>query len=227
MEEATINRVRVTCVAGPWLDDECVRVIDLPEHANLYDLHVAIQDAVDFDEEFPFHFFTALAPEAARMMIPEGLQPDVDPADFDPDVYEDFPVFAHVKANAKRSLFYVFGSEYDDWIFKIQHTGTSHAPVEGEFYPLVCDALSIGPNPEQYGSGFDDFAEDEAAFRPRPRVGGGADFDRDEDPDADDSVGGFFGIFDDDDEDEAEDDEAEDAFDGDFLDDEDDDDARW
>lgn len=200
MSEAIVYQLRVTCVTGPWLDNECVRFIEMPALANLYDLHVAIQDAVDFDEEFPFYFFTALAPESGRFLIPEDWPVDVAPADLDPDVYEDCPVFDYVTPNAKESLFYSFGSGFDDWVFKVQHTGIAHAATKGEFYPLVLNEISVGPDPEQYGSGFDDFAETEEEFQPDARPVSDTDFNRD---DEDSSEDNFFG-FHDEDEDEDE-----------------------
>ncbi|MGI5869998.1 MAG: hypothetical protein ACOX9C_11210 [Kiritimatiellia bacterium] len=194
-----IHRLRVTCVSGPWLDDECVRYIDIPPMANLYDLHVAIQDAVRFDDEFKFHYFVAASLKGSRTLVP-----DVDPTTFDPDevdtdVYEDILVLDHIKAGAKKALFYVFLSELDDWVFKIQHTGEVHPRIEGEFYPLVVDSLSIGPDPEQYGSGFDDYAETEEHFQPVGFRGGDADYDPDAEQDDDD----FFGFNDDDDDDDG------------------------
>lgn len=201
MSKQIINRVRITCVSGPWLDGECVRFIDMPSTANLYDLHVAIQDAVGFDEEFPFYFYMALSPEGSKALLPEGLEKDVDPQDLDPDVYEDVPVFDHVKPNGKKSLFYIFTSEYDDWVFKVQHTSESHEAVKGEFYPLVLDEMGVGPNPEQYGNGFDDFAETDDEFHPRTRFANEADYNPDDEKEEED---GLFGFSDDDDEDEEE-----------------------
>ena len=209
MSKQIINRLRVTCVSGPWLDDECVRFIDVPPTANLYDLHVAIQDAVEFDEEFPFYFYVALSPEGSRSMLPADLALDVEPQDIDPDIYEDISLLEVVKPGAKKSLFYIFTSEFDDWVFKVQHTGETHEAVKGEFYPLAMIELAIGPNPEQYGSGFDDFAETDEEFKPSTRFGNDADYSPDDEKEEED---GLFGFSDDDDEDgeEEESDEGDD-----------------
>ena len=112
----------------------------------------------------------------------------------------------YVKAGAKKALFYVFLSEYDDWVFKIQHTGEIHPAIDGEFYPLVVESLSIGPNPEEYGSGFDDFADSHEHFQPVRVRGGDADYDPDaeDDPDAERGAGGGLFGFDDDDDDEED-----------------------
>ncbi len=202
-----IHRLRVTCVSGPWLDDECVRFIDLPDGANLYDLHLAIQDSVLFDDEYPFYYFTGISLRATGKTIPEGFDPELD--EIDTDVYEDIAAMDFIKAGSKESLFYVFMSEGDDWHFRIQHTGKDFAPVKGEEYPLVQDQIAQGPNPEQYGSGFDDFAEDEDHFRP---MRGGHEFDdgdgEEESPftDEEDEEGDFGFRFDDEEDEDYEDD---------------------
>lgn len=161
-----VSTLKISCISGPWLDSECVRFIDIPENASLYDLHVAIQDAVMFDDEFPFFFFQALAPEGKRTMIPDGMYADEDEDNINTDVYEDIHVSNWISEKAKKSLFYVFLSESEEWMFKITHTGKTHKEVKGEFYPLVLESMSIGPSPEQYGSGFDDYSEDDEDFRP-------------------------------------------------------------
>lgn len=210
-----INRLRITCVSGPWLDEECVRFIDMPDSANLFDLHVAIQDSVLFDDEYPFYYFTSLAHTGSPAMIPEGLDPEAGPDAIDTDVYEDIYAMDFIKPGAKKSLFYVFTTDADDWIFKVQHTGQTHEPEKDEFYPLVLDELSIGPNPEQYGSGFDDFAEDEEHFKPTRMRGGSGDYNPDDERDEDGD--GLFGFSDEDDEDDEfgfdGDEEDEDGFD--------------
>lgn len=200
-----IHRLRITCVSGPWLDDECVRFIDLPDGANLYDLHLAIQDSVLFDDEYPFYYFTGISHRATGKFIPGGFDPELD--EIDRDVYEEIAAMDYIQAGSKESLFYVFMSEGDDWHFRIQHTGKKFKPVQGEEYPLVQDQLAQGPNPEQYGGGFDDFAEDDDHFKPMRGRGGldGDDPYGDEDEEDED---GMFDLRFDDDDDSEEDDEA-------------------
>ncbi|NLB69703.1 MAG: hypothetical protein GX804_08505 [Lentisphaerae bacterium] len=182
-----IHRLQVTCVSGPWLDDKCVRFIDFPDTGNLYDLHIAIQDSVGFDDEYDFYYFMGISHVSTGIMIPEGLEPEI--YEIDTDIYEDIDAMKFLKPGSKESLYYVFMSEGDDWHFKIQATGKKIEPVDGELYPLVQESLSQGPNPEQYGSGFDDFAEDADHFRPMRTSGQGMD---DADP--------FFDDLDDDDD---------------------------
>jgi len=200
---ATVATLRVECVSGPWLDEKCVRFIQVKDGANLYDLHLAILNSVKFDEEFEFHFFTALSPDAARTLVPDDAD-DIEPEDIDPDIYEELPVLDYAKPKAKSFLHYVFGSEHDDWVFEIRHTGITSPAVPDEFYPLVMEQYSEGPDPEQYGSGFDDFSEDSKDFMPPPRTFDDEDENDDfaaDDGDEDD----FFG---DDDEEDDDDDDA-------------------
>lgn len=205
-----INRLRITCVSGPWLEGECVRYLDVPDTANLYDLHVAIQDAVQFDDEFSFYYFTAVSPTAKRSMIPAELDDGFEPENLDTDVYEDIVAMEMVRGSARKALFYAFTSAYDDWVFKVQPTGEVGEPVKGEFYPLVRDELSIGPNPEEYGSGVDDFAESADEFKPHQRHLGEADYNPDDERGEEAEVD-LFGFGDDEDDPDEEAEEEDDA----------------
>ena len=49
-----IYTLRVECVFGIYLEHECIRIMEFKEDASLYDLHNAIQDAVDFGRDHPF-----------------------------------------------------------------------------------------------------------------------------------------------------------------------------
>ncbi len=184
-----VFRVRVSCSDGPWWDgEECVRFIEMTEGSNLYDLHVAIQAAVDFDEEGPFYFFLAEDCETEeREMLPAELPPDPEKGDIDDDVYEELGLLPNLPRTGLRRLFYAFKSEDGDWFFEVQHTGVESDAKPGEFYPLPVESLAVGPNPTQYGHDFDDFAEDPDAFRPPAR--GGAPDDDEDDPYGDDPYG--------------------------------------
>ncbi len=181
-----IFRVRVSCADGPWWDgEECVRFIEMGESSNLYDLHVAIQSAVDFDEEGPFYFFLAEDCETEeREMLPPSLETDPAKEEIDDDVYEELKLLPHLPRTGLRRLFYAFKSEDGDWFFEVRHTGVSSAAKPGEFYPLPVESLAVGPNPTQYGHDFDDYAEDADSFRPPAR--GGAPDDDEENPYGDD-----------------------------------------
>ena len=184
-----VFRVRIACVDGPWWDgEECVRFVEMPEASNLYDLHIAIQSAVDFDEEGPFFFFPAEDCDTdERDMLPPSLPPDPDKDDIDDDVYEELGLLPHLPRTGLRRLFYAFKSEDGDWFFEVQHTGVESDARPGEYYPLPVESLAVGPNPTQYGHDFDDFAEDPDAFSPPGR--GGMPDDDEENPYGDDDDG--------------------------------------
>lgn len=184
-----VHLVRVSCADGPWWDgEECVRFIEMAENSNLYDLHVAIQSAVDFDEEGPFFFFLAEDCDTEdREMIPATLPPDPEKADVDDDVYEDEKLLPNLPSVGRRRLFYAFKSEDGDWFFDVTRTGVVSPAKPGEFYPLPVESLAVGPNPTQYGHDFDDYAVDEDAFRPPAR--GGVPDDDEENPYGDDPYG--------------------------------------
>ena len=182
-----VFRVRVSCADGPWWDgEECVRFIELGENSNLYDLHVAIQAAVDFDEEGPFYFFLAEDCDTEeREMLPPELEIDPAKEEIDDDVYEEMPLLPNLPAAGVRRLFYAFMSEDGDWFFEVRHTGLTAPAKPGEFYPLPVESLAVGPNPTEYGHDFDDYAQDPDAFAP-PSRGGAPDGDDEENPFGDD-----------------------------------------
>ena len=197
-----VFRVRVSCSDGPWWDgEECVRFIEMTEGSNLYDLHVAIQAAVDFDEEGPFYFFLAEDCETEeREMLPAELPPDPEKGDIDDDVYEELGLLPNLPRTGLRRLFYAFKSEDGDWFFEVRHTGVVSPAKPGEYYPLPVESLAVGPNPTQYGHDFDDYADDPDAFRPPDR--GGAPDDDEENP-YDDGYG---------DEDDGDESDGEDGY---------------
>ena len=68
-----ILTLTIECVWGVYLKEECIRVIEIDEKASLYDLHDAIQDAVNFGRDHPFEFFLAnsSSPYAAKKWLTE------------------------------------------------------------------------------------------------------------------------------------------------------------
>lgn len=165
---AKLHRLRISLVSGPWTDgEECVRFVDVEDRACLYDLHEAIQEAVEFDNEHQFFFFQAEPDGTDRESVPPELGPEPDRKKLDCDVYEEINAAASIPGTGLRSLFYAYLSDGGDWIFEVQDTGTGGDPIPGATYPLQVDSLSSGPNPTQYGHDFDDYAEEEDAFSPR------------------------------------------------------------
>jgi len=58
-DTAIILKLSIECVRGYYLKEPCIRVIEINDDANLYALHEAIQDAVDFERDHPFGFYIA------------------------------------------------------------------------------------------------------------------------------------------------------------------------
>lgn len=172
-EAPLIHRLRVSLVSGPWTDgEECVRYIDFPAGACLYDVHEAIQEAIEFDNEHPFYFFEADADGSDRQSVPPQIGTEPDRKTLDCDIYEEIKASECVPDSAGRALFYAYMSEGGEWVFQIELAGsspTAQFPVSS--YPLQIDSLSCGPNPTQYGHDFDDYAEEEDAFQPRRHRG--------------------------------------------------------
>jgi hypothetical protein len=68
-----IITLTIDCVGGAYLKEQCIRVIEIDEEACLYDLHSAIQDAVNFGRDHPYEFFLAnsSSPYAAKQWLTE------------------------------------------------------------------------------------------------------------------------------------------------------------
>jgi len=203
--------LKVTCVDGPYFDGECIRVVEIDETANLYDLHVAIQEAMEFDDEFSFAYFHAVNKTGKRFYFPEGMEPE---EGVDTDLYEDIPLSAAFDVK-KKGFFYLFNFD-EEWLFHIEKEKGSKKPKAGEFYPVVIEAKSVGTLPMQYDNSVNDFADPEEAAEYRAErlhqreveEDGGMDDDED-DPryplsDDEDDEDGFD---DDDDLDEGDDEE--------------------
>ena len=144
--------LRIECISGRFLEDDCVRVIEIDAEASLCDLHDAIQEAVDFDWDHLFGFYLANSPFAGRQWLCSD-------EDYE-DAYDEFertPINS-IWPLGRKKFYYLF--DYgDDWIFQIKKPRTKpQEPAPGVGYPRVVEA--IGPNPPQYGRYDDDF-EDE------------------------------------------------------------------
>jgi len=54
-----ILKLRIECVRGHYLSEQCIRVIEIDENMHLLNLHETIQDAVNFGRDHPFEFYLA------------------------------------------------------------------------------------------------------------------------------------------------------------------------
>ena len=136
-----ITTLRVKCLPIK----ECIYLIEIDNSASVLDLHSAIQQAVDFDNDHMFEFFIGRTPRNRAISV--GGDPNWNT--FDPFTHyekvllsEIFPLPSGMK------LFYLFDFG-DSWMFQItKSTRKAKAPLPGVSYPRVVDAK--GGNPEQY-----------------------------------------------------------------------------
>jgi len=140
-----ILTLTVECVFGVYLEDECIRTIEIDEEACLFDLHEAIQDAVVFGCDHPFEFFVAnsASPYAKRQWLTEKEAWEDKEEDFWRIRLKDiYPL-------GRKRLYYLFDFG-DNWTFEIRKHRTAKEPEVGVKYPRV--VKTVGPNPEQYPS---------------------------------------------------------------------------
>lgn len=143
-----IITLRIECVSGCYLEDECIRVVEINDTASLDCLHEVIQDAVDFGRDHPFAFYTAnsSSPWAQKNYLLDSDDLERGHAKWiDIHLVDIFPL-------GRRKLYYLFDFG-DKWLFEVRKSRGSKAPVAGVEYPRVVEA--IGPNPQQYPSAED------------------------------------------------------------------------
>jgi hypothetical protein len=130
--------LKVELLFGAYAEAECIRVIEIDSSSTLEDLHLAIQDAVDFYNDHLYGFYIART-ERSGNRIRLG---DENGGIYDVTLEQLYPL------KKGRKLFYLF--DYGDhWLFKITKSRKKpQVPVQGVEYPRVVE--KIGSNPEQY-----------------------------------------------------------------------------
>jgi hypothetical protein len=119
--------------AGPW-----EATIEIDSSATLEDLHLAIQNAVQFGDDHMYTFYVARTLRSRDRIAFE----DEDGALQDMTLEEVFPL------PAGRKLFYWFDFG-DDWKFSISRTRTApQIPAQGRKYPRLIGTR--GETPAQY-----------------------------------------------------------------------------
>ncbi|MEI6892876.1 MAG: hypothetical protein V5783_11955 [Pontiella sp.] len=135
-------KLKVECVFGAYLEEECIRIIAIDESSSLYDLHDEIQNSVEFDNDHPFTFFTANSPspwaDRNDLTSAEGWSEQED--------YFNKSLLKDIWPLGRKKLYYRFDFG-DDWIFEIRKMRSLKTDSELEV-PQVLER--IGPNPEQY-----------------------------------------------------------------------------
>ena len=129
----------------PQIQSECVRVIEIKSTATFLELHEAIQDAVDFDNDHLFEFFIGRHPGNRAYTI--GGEPNWDT--FSPvRTYRNVRISSVWPFPTGMKLYYLFDFG-DNWLFQINKTRHKDKLIQpGIVYPRVIEAR--GKNPEQY-----------------------------------------------------------------------------
>lgn len=139
-----IITLKTTLVRGMYCEGDWSANIELDESATLEDLHYAIQDAVDFENDHLYCFFLS---RTDRSRSREFFD-DENGLIFSKTLKDLFPL------SAKQSLFYLFDWG-DEWVFKISPSRKRpHEPVKRVKYPRV--ESESGIKPVQYPGDEDD-----------------------------------------------------------------------
>lgn len=141
----TISLVRsgIAPSFSPW---ECV--LEIPLDATLAELHLAIQQATDFENDHLYMFVIAKDSYARHQVQ----------FDCDEEVYST--TVAELLAQAKGFKIYYLFDFGDDWVFRIAASRKKPQPPEaGVTYPRLLS--ESGKKPVQYPD-WDEYEEDEA-----------------------------------------------------------------
>ena len=102
----------------PRMKSECVRVIEIASNATFLDLHEAIQDAVNFDNDHLFDFFIGRHPGNRAYTI--GGKPNWDT--FNPvKTYRNVRISSAWPLPKGMNVYYLFDFG-DNWLFQINTT---------------------------------------------------------------------------------------------------------
>ena len=136
--------VKVECLFGAYLKERCIRVIELPEDTTLFGLHMAIQEAVHFDNDHLYEFYAGRSERSRRLTFGgSGETP------FDVSEGAELALNQIYPLPERFKLFYLFDFG-DSWTFQITKLRQVKAPEPGAQYPRVVD--QVGPDPKQYPS---------------------------------------------------------------------------
>lgn len=137
--------LRIECIAGTYWKGECVRTVEIESESSLFELHEAIQNAVDFDQDHLFEFFAGRNFRNRKVVFDDSL-----------DWEDSFSTYSQIGLDQvyplpKSCKLYYHFDFGDDWYFEIRRSRKKpRVPEPDEEYPRVIAA--IGPNPEQYPS---------------------------------------------------------------------------
>jgi hypothetical protein len=129
----------------PQIQSECVWVIEIKSTATFLQLHEAIQDAVDFDNDHLFDFFVGRYSGNRKYTIGGEANGDtLNPV----RTYRNIRISSVWPLPTGMNLYYLFDFG-DNWLFQINKTRHKDKLIQpGIVYPRVIEAR--GKNPEQY-----------------------------------------------------------------------------
>lgn len=133
-----ILTLTVTLLSGAYATGKWQGVIEIHSSSSLEELHLAIQDALGFDNDHMYEFFIART-ERSRDRVSFD---DENGGLYDSTVESLFPL------PDRRHLYYMF--DYGDyWVFRVARIAKAHqaADPHGK-YPRL--AQETGEKPEQY-----------------------------------------------------------------------------
>ncbi len=142
-----VMTLRVTIERGMYLTEDFMFEIEMQSDNTLLDLHYAIQETVDFDNDHPFEFLFGRHLKNRKFVFEpeEGFREWNDYYDF----YESIPlaeVWPPPEKNVQLFYHFDFG---DDWYFKIRKMSKKDTKPEPEVkYPRV--TKREGNKPKQY-----------------------------------------------------------------------------
>ncbi len=137
--------LRIECVFGLYLEEECIRTIEIDSGSSLFDLHETIQDAVDFDRDHLFEFFAGRNYRNRKVVFEDSFDWEESG-----DIYTETTLEQVYPLPKSCKLYYHFDFG-DDWYFEIRKSRKKpREPEPGVRYPRIVE--SIGPAPQQYGS---------------------------------------------------------------------------
>jgi len=136
-----IYRLTVECIDGWHYDHETIRIIDIDENADLYDLFDIIREANGFGYEHCHQFYLGRTPRNMKIVFSD---------DDNFSKSECRPYKSNLKSiyplgNLKFYFMYDFG---DKWIFQIRKSRKRIEAEAGVKYPRIVQR--IGDDPEAH-----------------------------------------------------------------------------
>jgi hypothetical protein len=142
-EMKEIYTLTIELELGMYADSSWKRVIEAPEDMDLFDLHLYIQEIINFDNDHLFEFFVGKNwRKRERVFGDEDEFGFEDVEGLDINLKKIYPM--------KGSNLYYHFDFGDSWIFKIKKGKKKKYVEKGITYPRVIE--SEGENPEQYPS---------------------------------------------------------------------------